>query len=737
MAEVVLIDTQVNAAAANKTLGEMEQGLSKANKELKKLVVGTDEWTDKAKEIAALKDEYNGVRESVNNLSKDNTKAITALSSAFAGATGALASATSVMTLFGDTSSDTAKSMMKVQASFVLLQSATQIKSALADTQNYLKGIGATGSGIASSFKSYVSGANASKLATDALSFSFKALGVGLIVAALAALVSNWDAVKKSVLSVLPGLSSVGEKFNTVKRYAIAFGEVIVNYVGKSISGIIKLVRGEFKAAMRDFESSINAKAVLAASLSRQEAEATEEANKKKLASDIATRQKRLEVLKAGGKETYNEEKNILQDSLTLHEKGSEEYNDVLQKIAVLDATHQKKLSDEATKAAEKRKAERQKEADELKKAKDDSLKAILDYNKQAELSNLSEIDRNIRLENERYEELKAKALKYGQDITELTKNHNAAIVALEKERADKVLEEQRKLDDFINETETAKLSDRDRKIANDIAKEVEKYTTLLQIAQENNLNTEGLEAAHLENMQAIKDQYRAADEEKINEYLEKYAPNEDKRAVELEEAATQYEALLELAGNDYAQRVALHDANSKRINEINKRYDEEDKKREKAKQRFKLDVTQSTLSSLSEIMGKSSKAGKMMAAAAATIETFKSAQQAFSSMSGIPIVGPALGAVAAAAAIAMGIKNVKSIMSTDETGEGGGGSVAGSASASFVAPQIPAAAQTTTLSALDNTTIDTLAENQTTVSVVEIEEKRTRVNEYENNSKL
>lgn len=63
----------------------------------------------------------------------------------------------------------------------------------------------------------------------------------------------------------------------------------------------------------------------------------------------------------------------------------------------------------------------------------------------------------------------------------------------------------------------------------------------------------------------------------------------------------------------------------------------------------------------------------KKLQIANATIQMFQSAISAYSSMAAIPVVGPALGAVAAAAAIALGIANINKIKATEYEGPAGG----------------------------------------------------------------
>lgn len=89
----------------------------------------------------------------------------------------------------------------------------------------------------------------------------------------------------------------------------------------------------------------------------------------------------------------------------------------------------------------------------------------------------------------------------------------------------------------------------------------------------------------------------------------------------------------------------------------------------EKLIKNAKLDIASSVLGSMTTILGEETAAGKAAAVAQATINTYQAANAAYSSMAGIPIVGPALGAAAAVAAVIAGVANVKQILKTSPDG--------------------------------------------------------------------
>jgi hypothetical protein len=133
--------------------------------------------------------------------------------------------------------------------------------------------------------------------------------------------------------------------------------------------------------------------------------------------------------------------------------------------------------------------------------------------------------------------------------------------------------------------------------------------------------------------------------------------------------------------GNADAEKT-ITEAKKRDIDEINKKYDEAEKARQKEKIAQGLDLARGQFAALGDLAASfnfKSKAAAKAAfnvkkgadIAAATIDTYKAATGAYSSMSSIPVVGPALGAVAAAMAVTAGLLNVKKIAS--QKFEGGG----------------------------------------------------------------
>lgn len=90
------------------------------------------------------------------------------------------------------------------------------------------------------------------------------------------------------------------------------------------------------------------------------------------------------------------------------------------------------------------------------------------------------------------------------------------------------------------------------------------------------------------------------------------------------------------------------------------------------ALQEMGLQATADILGGVSQLLGEESELGKEAALAQAYINTYLSATKAYQSLAGIPVVGPALGIAAAGVAVASGLKNVQLIKNPPKAAMGG-----------------------------------------------------------------
>lgn len=119
-----------------------------------------------------------------------------------------------------------------------------------------------------------------------------------------------------------------------------------------------------------------------------------------------------------------------------------------------------------------------------------------------------------------------------------------------------------------------------------------------------------------------------------------------------------------------YQQLVTANDAiyAQKRVDLAQQELDQK-----KALQEQQIAAVGATFGQLAQLLGEESQAGKNAASAEALIAAYLSANKAYASLAGIPVVGPALGAAAASIAVLAGLKNVQKIQSTKPQAATGG----------------------------------------------------------------
>lgn len=381
-----------------------------------------------------------------------------------------------------------------------------------------------------------------------------------------------------------------------------------------------------------------------------------------------------------------------------------------------------------AQKAAQLSKQERDKRKNEAKQAENDIKQFVQAGIEARGKTQKDELDAS----KAKYDELIAKAKKYGLDQSAITTAYNEQVAAINKTYAEK---EQKK-----------KAEDLDAKIQLEVDKANTDKATLETLLNERM----AIELANVEltesEKQVIRDKYKKqlddaiktdadkakkdrldklfgelegakgnADEQlKIYEQLQKELTNKtdysEKERLELrkqyqdailQSIDTAYQnqsAALDLNYDDtkrkdseyydsartaldeyQAKLKAANDAGSIDDAEFTKRKNANLKARkelDKAEGQSKIETTAAignALGQLSQLVGQDTVAGKAFAIAKATIDTYQSAVAAYKSLAGIPVIGPALGAIAAASAVATGIATVKKIVAVQVPNAPGG----------------------------------------------------------------
>ena len=201
----------------------MKTQLREANAELQKAVQLHGETSEQAikaaRGVAELKDQIGFAKDLSDQFNPDQK--MKALGAATQLAATGVQGVTAGMALFGDQSEDTEKMLLKVQSAMAFSDAISGL-SDLGDQWALLKS-SVTSSSLATKANTAATGAaamvqnlftgsvNASGKGFKALKLAIAGTGIGLLVVALALVVSNFEGIQKAVLKVVPGLATVGK----------------------------------------------------------------------------------------------------------------------------------------------------------------------------------------------------------------------------------------------------------------------------------------------------------------------------------------------------------------------------------------------------------------------------------------------------------------------------------------------------------------------------------------------
>lgn len=332
--------------AAQKTTSLKAQ-LRAMKAELATLDEGSARFNELSVQAARLEDRLGDVQQRVRNLASD-TKGINALISGAQGITGAFAVAEGATALFGAENEQLQKSLLKVNALMAILNGLQQVQAVFLEESAAKSYLAATAQGVYSTVVGTSTGAL--KLFRIALA----ATGIGLIVIAVAALAANFDKVTAKLRETFPALNGFGKLWDQIK--ASFFGFLSGFFEGMSVAKdiLVDLFTGQWDKLADDASnagtriSKAYNEAYAAEEKSQADARRAEE-----LEGIIANEKRKIAIVEAYGKESYNMKLKQLNDELELlrlktdgSAKAEEEIKDKQNEIDILKAQQSKKAAE-------------------------------------------------------------------------------------------------------------------------------------------------------------------------------------------------------------------------------------------------------------------------------------------------------------------------------------------------------------------------------------------------------
>lgn len=482
------------------------------------------------------------------------------------------------------------------------------------------------------------------------IGLAFKAMGIGLIVAAFAALKAAIERNQKAMDLINKIVTTVSTTFNQVVEVLVDTYEW-VTASSERFDGLSKVITGLITVALTPLKLSF-----YAIKLGVQQAMLAFE--KSFLGSGDT---KKIKELTAGIKETKDNIAEVAKEAVQAGGDIISNFGDAVGEIGAIGNMAVDGIS-KISVAANFAMAESAVEAGNAAKLAAANIQGLIEkYDREAELQRQIRDDVSLSMEeriaaNEKLGTIldeQAAAMLNQQDI-----KINAAREELALNSAN--IDLQVALTEAINERAA-----------------IEAQITGFRSEQLTNINALQLEQA------AIEEEAFNKKVEEENFLMELQNQNLLDSITNLEEKALKE---LEIQYNKDIAEIAQYENKEALIAEIDKKYAtkraaiekkaaDADKKMDKLTMKGKLDVAKTTFNAIATIMGKESKAAKAAAAASATVSALQGATSAFASLAPIPFVGPVLGGIAAAAALVAGYANVKQIYATkDASGSSGGG---------------------------------------------------------------
>jgi hypothetical protein len=505
------------------------------------------EATKAAQRVANLKDQMQDFQQRVQALNPDKFEAVGkmvgGIASGFSAAQGAMA-------LFGAESEDVQKTLLKVQGAMALAQGIQGV----IDAQKQ--------------FKVFGQGAVAAFQAMTTASKAFMATGLGLILTAIAAVVSYWDDIKGAI----SGVSAEQEKLNAqtqanletnkAKLDAIDKSENILKLQGKSEKEIRQMKLDQLKLTIANAETNVkNAK------ITKQAQVEAAKSNKEFLKGILDFINKPLQLVidtvtgianYFGADWDFNLAESIAGAIFDPEETAKEGDKVIAEAEATLmELKNQQagiilsiqKENQEAAKAA----------SDKQKKINEDRAKADADYAQQTAVTlneRLKAFEKAwaIELQGEAKKNLTKEQLEkeYALRRQAIIDKNNAEREAAQKVATEKEIAETTKATDQFFKTEQEKVLGNDKALAQ---LEVQRLEAQLQNARDYGQSTVDLELALAQKKKEIRDK----------DVAEAKAAEEAKQAAQIETLKAAASAISALGGlfkegSDAAKAAALAD---------------------------------------------------------------------------------------------------------------------------------------------------------------------------------
>ncbi|RZL15127.1 MAG: hypothetical protein EOO89_14565, partial [Pedobacter sp.] len=309
----------------DKPIKEIADELDKATKKLKDLAAAgkqnTKEFEESKAAVVALNNEYNNLNKKVEDLNttlkNTNMGKLEGFTQIAAGGAAAVGGIAASMQLFGVESKDTLETIAKLQALMAFAQGFDGIKQVIQGFKQWKEAASAAReaqqqlNAITGVTETVTGGATK---ATKVFGMALKSIGIGLIVAALAYLITNFDSIKASVQKLVPGVGDLGAKFDKFKSIVVGVGGAAVQFVIAPFKAIYALFTDGMDAALKAYKDGLNLAKNYQDGFDQQGKNNAENKDKEATQKDLENTKREISRKQARGESVRKEQ--VLQDAL-------------------------------------------------------------------------------------------------------------------------------------------------------------------------------------------------------------------------------------------------------------------------------------------------------------------------------------------------------------------------------------------------------------------------------------
>ena len=255
MAKVIEVEIEVGSKQALKTLNDLETAQTQLLEQLKQTEVGTEEYRRLQKQLKTVANQVKDLELGFEALDKEQRA--TAIVDTFTGVAGAITAATGALTLFGVESEDLAVVEKRILGLLA-------VTSGLRDISN---GIVAANKVLGPSFievgNSIKTAFTTGTVAAQTFKAALAALGIGLLIAGITELITNFDKIKQAITGIDPAVEELTNKWKEQEQAikdagdaALAAASTQYNQLGNRLRDV-KESGGDLSAVFEDIKKVI------------------------------------------------------------------------------------------------------------------------------------------------------------------------------------------------------------------------------------------------------------------------------------------------------------------------------------------------------------------------------------------------------------------------------------------------------------------------------------------------